>query len=224
MYPQSCGTTPVLEAVSHDTTHYADCHFVLFDPAFQLKKTSDLFGHSVFEKHHVFQLLVSGTQSVSHVSGHTTLQPPALLSRNIVEGENQKGQAVSVRQRRRPLRRGQQASHKKRNMSATTKTPSRAHADNLQKSATFVNACNLSCVHCGEESLLSRCSRARKKSLAFARHLPPNQPILRRAQHTQNTLACAQIALASGRCAHLSAPWTPLCLTPHFICRAFTSR
>ena len=46
----------------------------------------------------------------------------------------------------------------------------------------------------------------KNNSLAFARHLPPNQPILRGAQHAQNTLACAQTALGSGRCAHLSAP------------------
>ena len=87
----------------------------------------------------------------------------------------------------------------------------------ITNSATSANACNPSLVyvqnpswvHFGEESLLSRRSRAIK----IPSHSRDIFLLINRfcgeRNTPKNTLACAQTALGSGRCAHLSAPWTP---------------
>ena len=90
-----------------------------------------------------------------------------------------------VRQRRRPLRREQQT-EQKRITHGTSKTRSRAHADHLQ---TVRRARTHAILRwCTRKSFVGALWRRifvvaeltrYKNSLAFARHLPPNQPILR---------------------------------------------
>ena len=123
-----------------------------------------------------------------------------------------------VKQTRRPLRHEQQAEKKNESRVAPARR-ARVHmritfkpCDVRERMQSFARARAKSFMGALWKRVFVVAALTRKKnSFAFARHLPPNQLVLWGTQHAQNTLACAQTALGSGRCAHLSAP----CLHRH---------
>ena len=79
--------TSILEAVSHETTHYALFHFPSLRPCVPTEKDKRPWSENFSltssdttssKQPHIFHLLVPGMQSASRVSGHTTLHHPRL--------------------------------------------------------------------------------------------------------------------------------------------------